>query len=196
MAEALQIAALLALPLGLALALLWRRPAAGVVAGALGLGAFGLVVATLGGVPGSPAPEEPTPEAPLLTALRAAPERSFDAATLHTEINGAADVFIRHGLTRASFRTLRVRGVDVTVERYELGSAEDARAVFGEHVAPDRPRTPSLGDEGAVDDQGGDVRSGRIYVRVTHNGGEPVGLAEHLAALARAALHPPGDTHE
>lgn len=186
MSHALLIAAIVIVSLAAALMLVRRARVAGVAVGVMGLAALLVAVGSLGGVPASPAPEElPEPDAWLAAV---GPPRSFDPSTIHREINGAADLYLRNGLVGATFRTYRAGGVELTLELYDLGTESGASAVFAEQVAPDRPRTPALGDEGAADDMGADARAGRLYLRITHNEAEPEELAAPMTALARAAL--------
>lgn len=161
----------------------------GVAVALVGLLAAGALVASLGGVtpspPAPPGPAEPGPDelAPL------GPPRVFDAHTLYQEIDGGADVYVRRGLTAATFRDFRApSGAALTLEVYALGGADGARAVLAEAVSPTLPRVVGPWDEAVGDDQGVDARCGATYVRVTHAADDPTGLAAPMLSLARAAL--------
>lgn len=117
--------------------------------------ATGLITAMAGGAPAASAD---TLEGQM-ARMRAVdgltwpdPGQRYTTASLWNRINGAAEHYKKHGLKGALFATARVGNGDIEVQLFDMGSTAGATAI--------------LADEAKLFEGGGEMRTGRFYLRI------------------------------
>ncbi len=142
-----------------------------------------LLIAVLAACHGTP---RHLPRAAVPAGWRELSRARYDRATLYDYVDGGADRYLRRGFKGlAAARYVNAADDELTLDLYDLGTAENARALLAEAKVP-HSRPVAVGDEALAHAYGLHFRRGAIYGEVTVPRAEPA-LQQAAEAFARAA---------
>ena len=95
------------------------------------------------------------------------PGKRYTSRTLWDRINGAAELYRRHGVRGTLIATARVPpDADIEVQLFDLGSASNAAALYAETTRGVEGTTAAIGDAALLWPGGGEARRGAVYARI------------------------------
>jgi hypothetical protein len=105
---------------------------------------------------------------PELAAIGAQPvgEPKFYSTDLFEYIDGGADVYLDYGLVAVLHQEYKSKGADLTVDIYNMGSAENAFGIYAAESAPDYNFLP-IGAEGYGTNEILNFLDGPYYVKLS-----------------------------
>ncbi len=121
---------------------------------------------------------------PLPAGMHADGAPVFYAANLYEYIDGGAELFHSYELQALLHQEFKATGADLTVDIYDMGTAENASAIFADTRVP-KPRPVAACDGALGHDYGLQLRRGATYGEITVPTADPT-LQAAAEAFAKA----------
>jgi hypothetical protein len=117
----------------------------------------------------------------LLPAGTAGPAE-FYSSNLYQYIDGGAEAYHKFHMTAMVHREYKVKGVEMTVDIYDMGSPSNASGIYASERSPDYHFLP-IGAEGYASEHTLNFLQGRFYVKLAAFGDkDPVAKMLHTFA--------------